>query len=132
MGFIQIPTLPQWMVFTDRTLGTLWTLSHTPDHDRVKITDLPPDKTKLGQYHIFPAFEEPYLGDNPTFRVFADNAHLGYEVVKFPPGVMAQNQAEIGTRNLKEPFTREIRTPDPVNYPQWRVGKGLAHVPVNF
>lgn len=134
MGRAEVPPLPQNIVLTDRDDGTLWQLSHnTVIHSldgvgHISIKDPSSFNSRPYGSHIYPAFEGPLLGTNPTVRLLVRNGHLGYEISPLPAHHTDRDNAPVFTRNVNQREVREIVVPT-----TWRVaGDVLGWVPTSL
>lgn len=101
MGPIQIPTLPTYIVLTDRADGKLWLLEYsttTLNADGagyVGITTVLPTNRP---YITFAANEEPYFPGTPLTRLIVRGGYLGAETAN-PDNAADHDNLILAARN---------------------------------
>ena len=98
LGLPQFPAVPTGTVFTDRTSGSLYLLSHDSGTDIV-VLESPPPATWHGR--AFGPLEGPVL-PSPAglLRLYVDGAALLYELA--PANFAGRRDARVLTRNFSE------------------------------
>ncbi len=107
-GSIQLPVLPQFVIFTDREDGTLWYLSHSSDGLNIALND---GTINVPFKRVFAANDEPFIRNNPRMRIFVRGGRIGYEIIELEQGVTDKDTMRIISRRGNENVQREMIAP---------------------
>jgi hypothetical protein len=82
MGLPQIPPRQSFYQLVDREDGTVWTLSHDEEDERIGINDASVGRRQTGYIQRFDAFSGPIIEMNGLrCRLLIRDGRLGYEVL---------------------------------------------------
>lgn len=112
MGPVRIPPLPQGIVFTDRTTGTLYLLSHDSGEGTTSLeTPVPSQWTG----RAYGPTDGPFLSSpDGLLRLYVDNGVLSKELA--PTVHQGREGGRILTRNFSEAnVVFEVTAPDGVD-----------------
>jgi hypothetical protein len=79
-GYPQIPPRQAFFQLEDREDGTVWTIMHDEDDERIGISDVAVNRRLTGYINYFDAFSGPTMElDGVRVRLLIRNGRIGYE-----------------------------------------------------
>lgn len=110
LGPIQIPSMPQGIVLTDRADGTLYLVSFntTPPEHLSITTDFSTIQHREG-VRIYAADDGPKMDEDGEFTLIISNGQIGFDYTPFPRKVLARDDAPpFARQNTSQRAQRQI------------------------